>query len=101
MGTRLELQSKLEEILGSRQVYYQTPETVKMEYPAIVYFRNKIWTGNADDRVYLKTNKYSIIVISKRLEDSLIDRILGLPYCVHERAYKFDNLYHDVFVFYF
>ena len=101
MGTRLELQSKLEEILGSRQVYYQTPETVKMEYPAIVYFRVKIQTGNANDRVYLKTNKYSIIVISKRPEDSLIDRILGLSYCVHERAYKFDNLYHDVFMLYF
>ena len=40
MGTRLELQSKLEEILGSRQVYYQPPETVKMEYPAIVYRQN-------------------------------------------------------------
>lgn len=101
MGTRLELQSKLEEILGSRQVYYQPPETVKMEYPAIVYFRDKIRTDNANDRVYLKTNKYSIIVISKRPEDSLIDRILGLSYCVHERAYKFDNLYHDVFVLYF
>lgn len=101
MGTRLELQSKLEEILGSRQVYYQTPETVKMEYPAIVYFRVKIQTGNANDGVYLKTNKYSIIVISKRPEDSLIDRILGLSYCMHERAYKFDNLYHDVFVLYF
>lgn len=101
MGIRLELQNKLEAILGSRQVYYQTPETVKMEYPAIVYFRDKIRTDNADDRVYLKTNKYSVIVISKRPEDSLIDRILGLSYCVHERAYKSDNLYHDVFTLYF
>lgn len=101
MGTRLELQNKLEEILGSRQVYYQPPETVKMEYPAIVYFRDKIRTDNADDRVYLKTNKYSVIVISKRPEDSLINRILGLSYCVHERAYKSDNLYHDAFTLYF
>lgn len=101
MGTRLELQNKLEEILGSRQVYYQSPETVKMEYPAIVYFRDKIRTDNADDRAYLKTKKYSVIVISKRPEDSLIDRILGLSYCVHERAYKSDNLYHDVFTLYF
>lgn len=101
MGTRLELQNKLEAILGSRQVYYQSPETVKMEYPAIVYFRDKIRTDNANDRVYLKTNKYSVIVISKRPEDSLIDRILGLSYCVHERAYKSDNLYHDVFTLYF
>lgn len=37
MGTRLELQSKLVELLGSKHVYYQPPESVKIEYPAIVY----------------------------------------------------------------
>lgn len=37
MGTRLELQNKLEELLGSRHVYFQPPESVKMEYPAIKY----------------------------------------------------------------
>ena len=47
MGTRIELQSKLEELLGSRQVYYQPPETVKMEYPAIVYSKSNIRTARA------------------------------------------------------
>ena len=49
MRTRLELQSKLEELLGSRHVYYQAPESVKMEYPAIRYSRSDIDVDHADD----------------------------------------------------
>ena len=37
--TRLELQSVLEQTLGSRNVYFQPPASVKMKYPAIVYER--------------------------------------------------------------
>lgn len=35
--SRIDLQYLLENILGSRHVYFQPPETVKMNYPAIVY----------------------------------------------------------------
>ena len=42
MKTRLELQNKLEELLGFRHVYYQPPESVKMEYPAIRYSKSMI-----------------------------------------------------------
>lgn len=35
MGTRLELQSKLEELLGCRHVYFQPPESVKMEWQKV------------------------------------------------------------------
>lgn len=37
MASRLNLQTFLEEILESRNVYFQPPESVKMKYPAIVY----------------------------------------------------------------
>ena len=37
MANRLDLQALLEDLLGSRNVYYQPPESVKMNYPAIVY----------------------------------------------------------------
>ena len=39
MKTRYELHEFLCEILGSRNVYFQPPESVKMKYPAIVYER--------------------------------------------------------------
>lgn len=65
MGTRLELQSKLEELLGCKNVYYQPPENLKMEYPAIRYSRSNINTRYADDVKYSSINCYEIIVIDK------------------------------------
>lgn len=101
MGTRLELQSKLEELLGSRQVYYQPPESVKMEYPAIVYSKSNIRTTNANDAKYSKINRYDITVISKKPEDPVLDKLLGLQYCSYDRHYESDNLNHDTFSLYF
>ena len=101
MGTRLELQSKLEELLGSRQVYYQPPETVKMEYPAIVYSKNSIWITNANGVKYSKINRYDITVISKKPDNPVLDRLLNLPYCSYDRHYVTDNLNHDTLSLYF
>ena len=52
MSSRIELQDELENLLGSKNVYYQPPESVKMEYPAIVYRRSNINNNFADDLVY-------------------------------------------------
>ena len=52
MPSRLELQTLLEEILGSRNVYFQPPESVKMNYPAIVYSLDDIENSFANDGVY-------------------------------------------------
>lgn len=98
MASRLELQSKLEELLGTRNVYYQPPESIKIRYPAIVYFKNNVVNRYANDRRYLKKNRYEIIVISKKPDESVIDKIMDLPYCSYDRSYKSDNLYHDVLI---
>ena len=101
MASRLELQTKLEELLGSRNVYYQPPESVKMEYPAIVYSKNDIRTTRANDAVYSKRTQYSLIVISKKPDEPVIDKLLSIPYCSYDRPYKSDNLNHDVLTLYF
>lgn len=101
MASRLELQSKLEALLGSRNVYYQVPESDKMEYPAIVYSKEDIKTTHANDAVYSKKNRYSLIVISKKPDDPVIDKLLEIPYCSYDRSYKSDNLNHDVLTLYY
>ena len=58
MGERLDLQSKLEELLGSKSVYYQPPESVKMEYPAIKFSKQKIKPTYANESKYSKLNRY-------------------------------------------
>lgn len=101
MASRLELQSKLEELLGSKNVYYQPPESVKISYPAIIYSKNRINTTKADDSNYLKKNQYEIIVISRLPDNPVIDELLDIPYCSYDRHYVSDNLNHDVLTLYF
>ena len=101
MGTRLELQSKLEELLGSSQVYYQPPSTVQITPPAIVYSKSKIDLDHANNTVYHMKTRYDLIVIDKRPDNPVIQKLLGLPYCSYDRQYKSDNLNHDSLTLYY
>lgn len=101
MASRLELQSKLEKLLGTRNVYYQPPETIKMNYPAIRYSINDIESRKANDSRYISLKSYQIIVIDKKPDNPVIDAILQLPYSSYDRHYVSDNLNHDVIELYF
>ena len=98
---RIELQSKLEKLLGSRNVYYQPPETVRMEYPAIVYSKKDIESRYANDAKYSKLNCYEIILIDRLPDNSVIEELLDIPYLTFDRHYNSDNLNHDVFTLYY
>lgn len=100
MASRLNLQTKLEEILGSRNVYYQPPASVKMKYPAIVYRRKNIETRFANNVVYMQSSSYEVVLIDKNPDSEFVDKILRLPYCSYDRHYTSDNLNHDVFTIY-
>lgn len=101
MATRLELQTKLEELLGSRNVYYQPPESLKMEYPAIRYSKSDIESRHADNIKYSNFTQYEIIVIDKKPDNKVIQEILTLPLSSFDRHYISDNLNHDVITLYF
>lgn len=98
---RLELQHKLEELLGAKHCYYQPPENLKMEYPAIVYSKSRIDVVRANNSAYKKSIKYELIVIDRRPDNRVISKLLELPYCSYDRPYKSDNLYHDVLTLYY
>lgn len=101
MGSRLGLQNKLEQLLGTKHVYYQPPESLKMEYPAIIYSKSRIETKKADNSTYLKNIRYNITVIDKRPDNPVIDKLMTLPYCSYDRQYKSDGLNHDVLTLYY
>lgn len=100
MRTRLDLQSKLVELLGSDHVYYQPPESLKMEYPCIRYSKSDIESANADNIKYSKNTRYELIVIDKRPDNAVIQKILDLPYTSFDRHYTSNNLNHDVIIIY-
>ena len=98
---RVELQAKLEEILGNRHVYFQPPASLRMEYPAIVYFRNRIHNRTANNAVYNQTDEYTVTVIDKYPDSDIVRKVSQLPMCQHDRHYTADNLNHDVFTIYY
>lgn len=101
MASRIELQEKLEQLLGLKHVYYQPPESLSIEYPAIVYSKSKIDTKKANNSTYSKKIRYDITVIDKRPDNPVIDKLMELPYCSYDRPYKADNLNHDVLTLYY
>lgn len=101
MPNRLELQTMLEELLGSRNVYYQPPASVRMQYPAIVYSRSDIRNQFANNSVYTQSHIYEITVIDSNPDSEIVQKVSRLPTCRFNRHYTADNLNHDVFTIYY
>ena len=101
MASRLDLQNKLEELLGNRNVYYQPPESLKMKYPAIRYDKSTINSKHADNMKYSNFTRYEIIVIDNDPDNVVIDKILALPHSSYDRHYTSNNLHHDAINLYF
>ena len=101
MERRLELHEKLCTLLGSRNVYFDPPESVRMRYPAIVYSRADIQNTYANNGVYQSRTRYSLTVITDDPDSELIKEVNSLPLCSYDRYYASDNLGHDVFTIYY
>ena len=99
---RLKLHEELFGILGTRNVYFQPPETIKMKYPCIVYEKESISTVFADNKPYKNRVRYSVTVIDKDSESEIAEKILAhFPLCTYSRHYTADNLSHDSLILYY
>lgn len=98
---RLLFHEVLCEVLGSRNVYFQPPESVKMKYPAIVYSRDGIDSKHANNGVYLSQTRYSVTVIDKDPDSPIVGKVASLPMSKFNRHYEKDNLNHDVYTIFF
>lgn len=102
MAKRLMLHEELCELLGSRNVYYQSPESVKMSYDAIRYELGGKDLKRANDRIYNSTNRYEGVVITRDPDTTLPDKILNhFEMCSLGRPYIADNLNHYPFTIYY
>ena len=101
MGTRTDLQKLLESILDSRNVYYQPPNNLDMKYPAIVYEREDIKNGFANNKVYTQGTVYSVTVIDEDPDSEIVEKVSKLPRCRFDRHYTADNLNHDIFTLFY
>lgn len=102
MGSRIEFQTILETILGSRNVYFQPPETIKLKYPCIIYKKSDINIKHADDRIYAMKKRYMVTVIDQNPDSNIVMDILALiPLANYDRQYAANNLNHDVCTIYY
>jgi len=101
MGQRLALHEDLKNILGSNNVYFQPPATIKLNYPCIIYRRSDIDTNFADDNPYILNKRYQITIIDSNPDSMIPNLIQNLPKCVFDRHFTADNLNHDVYQIYY
>ena len=96
--TRLTLHQALIDVLGSRNVYYNPPETLKMEFPAIVYKLDFIEPIHADNKNYLDWTTYKIFVVSSKPDHPAIRKILNMEMTRYSTSYTREGFYHTVII---
>lgn len=102
MAERLTLHEELCELLGSRNVYFQSPESVKMQYDAIRYELAGKDTKRANNRIYMNTNRYDGVIIARNPDTTLPDRLLNhFEMCSLGKPYTAGNLNHYPFTLYY
>lgn len=101
METRELLQTKLEEILGSDYVYFQPPESIKMEYPCIIYQLQSYDVRYADNIAYKSKKRWRLMVVDKDPDSKIADELMKMSYCYFDRFFAKDGLNHWSLSLYF
>ena len=102
MGSRLDLDSELRDFINSENVYFQPPESIKMNYPCIVYKRYSGNTIYANNMPYGYTQAYEVTIIDKNPDSDLVKRMpTRFPMSQYSRHFAFENLNHDVFIVFY
>lgn len=98
MATRLNLHEELCTLLGSRNCYFEPPESIKLNYPCFIYYVDDITQIRADNRHYLDINEYSITYITSKPNSDICEKFFeAFPTSRFDRKYNSDNLHHYVF----
>lgn len=106
MIKRLQLSDELHLLLRENDypenVYFQAPSTVNMDYPCIRYSREDCMSLYADNKRYIKQDKWLLTVIDAN-PDSLIPDILlkHFKYITPGKVYTSNNLNHFPFILFY
>lgn len=102
MARRLQLHEELCALLGSRNVYFQPPESMKIKYPAIIYKTYNRDDIKADNKQYRNYVAYELNVVTRDPDSLLPEQIMNhFSYISHRSTYTSENLHHDIFTLYY
>lgn len=94
-----ELQALLETL--TPHVYFQAPDNVTMEYPAIRYEWDDEDVVYAGNRPYRREKRYQVTIIAREPDSDIPDKVADLPLSSFVRRYVAANLNHTVYNLYF
>lgn len=97
---RLELQNILTNVLGSSNVYFQPPSTIKMSYPCIVYHLEAFSATNANNSTYKLKRRYKVTYIDRNPDSDVPLLLENLPYSNMVSTFITEGLNHYIFTLY-
>lgn len=100
MAPRVDLQRKLESILGSTNVYFQPPNDTKLQYPCIIYNLDGAESDHADNQDYRVKKFYQVTYIDRRPDSAIVDALIIYPYSSLNSTMRVEGLNHYVFRIY-
>ena len=105
MDHRLELHEKLKQLLldagETPHVYFQPPESIKMQYPCFLYDIDDFPSILANDSKYLVFERYTVVYIDRKATSPIPKTVSLMKGFGYDRHYVADNLHHHVFTFMF
>ena len=110
--SRLDLDKEFRELLGSNNVYFSPPESIKLKYPCIVYHMDNIDVKRANNRIYNHTTRYIVTLVDEDPDSGEFDDSRGLsslrekflyhfPMCEYANHRVVNNMNHDTFYLYY
>ncbi len=91
------LKSVMAEFGEEPHLYFQPPESVKLQYPCIIYHLRTATTRNANDQPYFKTIGYDVTYITRDPDNKVWEKLASLPKFGFDRYYTADGLHHYAF----
>lgn len=87
--------------LGIPHVYFNPPESVRLEYPCARFKRSGTYTKNADNRKHAIFDRYDLVYITYDGDDPMVHTILnGFKHIRHASTVSKDGMWNENFVFY-
>lgn len=99
-----QLRDQLYLVNNTKNVYYNPPSSIKMEFPCFRFEINNLDVKHADNKAYARKNRWAVTYISRSLEDieKVQNEMLDIfQYCNFDTSFRADNLNHAVFNLYF
>ena len=100
-SSQQKLQTLLESILGSKNVYFQPPEGMNLSYPAIVYKLEESDTAFADGLPYKMHDRYQVQYIDRSPVSQVVRKIQQYPMTRFTSYFVADGLNHYNYAMYF